>query len=153
MRAHFFMASAMLLISDMASAQGGSSRPDSDITQIKEPTVNVVTDPNYGKILTDSKGKTLYMFTFDRENESTCYDACKDAWPPLLINSGQPVPHPDLTGKLGVAKRRDNTRQVTYNGMPLYYYVKDKKLGDTKGHKVDNEWFVVSPEAKLAPKK
>ena len=34
---------------------------------------------------------------------------------------------------LGVLTRTDGTRQVMYNGMPLYYYNADPNVGDTNG--------------------
>jgi len=35
--------------------------------------------------------------------------------------------------------------QVTYNGIPLYYYSKDTKPGDTTGEGVGGIWHVVKP--------
>jgi predicted lipoprotein with Yx(FWY)xxD motif len=112
-----------------------------------QPTVQVVDHPKLGKILVDSHGMTLYMFTKDKEGTSTCYGQCAFVWPPLLLPFGQPVLAPGIKGSLGLTKRHDNTRQVTYNGMPLYYYIKDKKAGDVTGQGVDNEWFVINPDS------
>jgi len=38
-----------------------------------------------------------------------------------------------ISGKLGTITRADGTMQVTYNGMPLYFWVHDAKAGDTSG--------------------
>ena len=38
----------------------------------------------YGDHLIDAQGMSLYLFEGDDELESTCYDACAKAWPPLL---------------------------------------------------------------------
>jgi predicted lipoprotein with Yx(FWY)xxD motif len=35
---------------------------------------------------------------------------------------------------------------VTYNKMPLYYWVGDAKPGDTMGQGVGGVWYVISPE-------
>jgi predicted lipoprotein with Yx(FWY)xxD motif len=35
----------------------------------------------YGKILADSRGRALYLFTHD-DSKSRCYGACAKAWPP-----------------------------------------------------------------------
>ena len=43
----------------------------------------------------------------------------------------------------------DGTRMVTYNDMPLYYFAKDTKPGDTNGQGVGGFWFVVSPDGKI----
>lgn len=114
---------------------------------MNEPTVKVVENPKLGKILTDNKGMTLYMFTPDKNNKSVCYDQCAIVWPPFLISSRQPILAPGIAGTFGFTTRKDNTCQVTYNGMPLYYYVKDRKPGDVNGQNVDNEWFVINPSS------
>ena len=35
-----------------------------------------------GEFLVDAEGMTLYLFTNDTENTSTCYGDCADAWTP-----------------------------------------------------------------------
>ena len=39
---------------------------------------------SHGDHLTDAKGMSVYLFEGDGKLESTCYDACAKAWPPLL---------------------------------------------------------------------
>jgi predicted lipoprotein with Yx(FWY)xxD motif len=109
--------------------------------------VNMVANPTLGNILTDSDGRTLYRFTKDTVNvSSACYGGCATAWPPLLIADGTPVAGEGVNGNLlGVLTRTDGTRQVMYNGMPLYYYSKDVNPGDTVGQLVGNVWFIVHP--------
>jgi len=109
--------------------------------------VNVVANPTLGNILTDSYGRTLYRFTKDTVNvNSACYGKCAVAWPPLLIADGNPIAGEGVNGSmLGILTRTDGTRQVMYNGMPLYYYFKDVKAGDTVGQLVGNVWFIVHP--------
>ena len=46
---------------------------------------------------------------------------------------------------IGSIVRSDGTKQVTYNGWPLYTYVPDKQPGDTLGEGIGNVWFAVSP--------
>jgi len=40
---------------------------------------------------------------------------------------------PHMEG-LGVVLRNDMTYQVTYNGWPLYYFVRDMQPGEVNGH-------------------
>lgn len=107
-------------------------------------SVDIHADATLGPILSDSAGRTLYVFTKDWPGISTCYDQCATAWPPLLTRS-EPVAPAGLDGLLGATERNDGSRQVTYNGMPLYYWAKDTKPGDTTGQKVGGVWFVVNP--------
>src|SRR5829696_4780864 len=46
--------------------------------------LKVAQDPAVGSFLTDAEGNALYLFTSDTTpDESTCYDDCATAWPPL----------------------------------------------------------------------
>jgi predicted lipoprotein with Yx(FWY)xxD motif len=107
-------------------------------------TVMVRSDADLGDLLVDARGMTLYLFTNDQPSVSNCYDACATAWPPLLTDS-DPTGPDAVTAGLGTAQRTDGGTQVTYNGMPLYYWAKDQKPGDTTGQNVGGVWFVVNP--------
>jgi predicted lipoprotein with Yx(FWY)xxD motif len=50
---------------------------------------------------------------------------------------------------VGTAKLADGSMIVTYNKMPLYYYAKDTKAGDTTGQNVGFVWYVVGPDGKV----
>jgi predicted lipoprotein with Yx(FWY)xxD motif len=98
-----------------------------------------------GKVLVGGNGRTLYLFTPDK-GSSTCYGKCAVVWPPLLASN--PSVGTGLNrSMLGTTKRTDGKLQVTYNGHPLYYFVKDMKAGDAKGQGIDHfggRWWVVS---------
>jgi predicted lipoprotein with Yx(FWY)xxD motif len=104
-----------------------------------------------GRILVDSRGITLYDFPPDKGNMSVCYGACAALWPPLLTN-GRPVAGPGVRASLlGTTKRKDGKLEVTYNGHPLYYFVIDRKRGQTTGQAVNqfgSPWWVLSPAGK-----
>jgi predicted lipoprotein with Yx(FWY)xxD motif len=104
-----------------------------------------------GRILVDSKGITLYDFPPDKGTTSVCYGACAALWPPLLTK-GKPVAGPGVRASLlGTTKRKDRKLEVTYNGHPLYYFVSDRKPGQTTGQGVNQfggPWWVLSPAGK-----
>ncbi len=100
-------------------------------------------DNPLGKVLVDSEGRTLYLFTKDTSTASNCSAACGSTWPPL-ITSGTPALGAGLDAALfGTIVRTDGTNQVTFNGHPIYYYAKDANPGDTTGQKVGGVWFVI----------
>lgn len=113
---------------------------------VAEPTIMVATDPKLGQILVDSKGMTLYLYTTDKPNQSNCATSCLAYWPPLLTQ-GHPVAGTGVDASLlGSTTLGDGRKIVTYNGNPLYYWIKDKNPGDTTGQGVQGVWFVVSPQ-------
>ncbi len=108
-----------------------------------ETVILIRRSQDLGDFLIDAKGMTLYRFTRDTTpGESACYDQCAANWPPLLA-TGPARLAPGIPGELGTITRTDGTQQVTYNGMPLYYYAKDEKPGDTAGQGAGDVWFVV----------
>lgn len=98
-----------------------------------------------GKMLTDAKGMTLYVFDRDSKDKSTCTGDCLAKWPAFTVaNAGAALKAAaGVTGKLGTIKRDDGKFQVTINGMPLYYFAQDKQAGDAKGQAVGNVWWEV----------
>ena len=118
-----------------------------DVWYVVPPySVRLGSSEELGDFLVGTNGMTLYLFTMDEENTSNCYDQCADNWPPLLIQAGEvPVPGFGVNSELGVTTRDDETLQVTYNGMPLYYWINDEAPGDTTGHEVNDVWFIVAP--------
>src|SRR5438067_4791278 len=108
-----------------------------------------------GKVLVGANGRTLYLFTADKGTRSVCYGQCATYWPPLT--AGKPTAGAGLKASmLGTTKRKDGKLQVTYHGHPLYYFVPDKKAGQTAGQNVDafgGEWYVVSPAGLKVEKK
>ena len=104
-----------------------------------------------GTFLVGAKGMTLYLFEADKTSRSTCSGQCAMFWPPLLT-SGKPKASGKAKAKLlGTTKRSDGKRQVTYKGHPLYYFVQDKKAGDTLGQDFlgfGAKWYVLAPNGK-----
>ena len=103
-----------------------------------------------GQFLVGPDGMTLYLFTNDDDGVTNCYGKCAENWPPLLLAEGQSIIAGDgVVGEFGTAERTDAGEMVTYNGIPLYYWIKDEAVGDTTGHGVGSVWAVVGPETKM----
>jgi predicted lipoprotein with Yx(FWY)xxD motif len=137
----------------LAAACGGSS-PGTANTPAPTPTVAPVVltamatvDGKSETVLTDTKGMTMYYYTPDKGGKVTCLAACAQAWPPLKLPAGATTAAGDkgVTGTLSTVANPEGGTQVTYNGWPLYGWVKDTKPGDTTGQNVGGKWFVVTP--------
>jgi predicted lipoprotein with Yx(FWY)xxD motif len=117
---------------------------------IETATVRVA-NSRLGRILVDSTGRTLYLFKRDVGMKSKCFGACAIAWPPLRTDGKPAVRSGAREALVGTTKRSDGARQVTYNGDPLYLFIKDHKPGDVTGQGVTAfgaTWSAVSPAGK-----
>ena len=114
----------------------------------KPATIGVADNGQLGKILVDSRGRTIYLFQKDTGTKSTCTGACASVWPPVRA-TGKPTVGAGLSaGKVGTTPRSDGKPEVTYNGHPLYLYASDTNPGDTNGQGVNGfgaPWYVLSP--------
>jgi predicted lipoprotein with Yx(FWY)xxD motif len=101
-------------------------------------TVQVQQNGTYGAILTTADGKTLYTFSADSGGQSACTGACTQAWPPLTITSSMPTAPQAIAGSVSSIVRSDNqSRQVTFNGQPLYTFARDTAAGQVNGEGVN----------------
>jgi predicted lipoprotein with Yx(FWY)xxD motif len=114
-------------------------------------TTVAISKSRLGRILVDSKGITLYDFVKDKGGASSCYGACAALWPPLITKGKPHAGHGVRASLLGTTKRKDGKLEVTYNHHPLYYFVTDRKPGQTTGQGVNQfggPWWVLSPAGK-----
>ena len=127
-----------------ATGSGGGIAPSS---HSGAATISVRAN-SLGQILVDGNGKTLYLFEADTSTASTCSGACAQAWPPVTTTGAPKAAGSASQSLLGTSARADGTTQVTYKGHPLYYFINDKKSGDTTGEGVTAfgaGWDVLSP--------
>jgi len=97
-------------------------------------------------LVAGSNGMTVYTFAKDVKDsgKSACNAGCIDKWPALTVAAGTtPSAGAGVTGKLGTITRDDGTTQVTYNGLPLYFFANDHAPGDANG--VYTNWSAVKP--------
>lgn len=108
--------------------------------------VRLVDHPTLGEILADADSNTLYYYTRDaRKDTSFCNGGCAANWP--IFYKEAPVLGGGLDSvDFGTITRADGSKQTTYKGWPLYYYVRDTLVGQTNGQAVGNVWFVAKPD-------
>jgi predicted lipoprotein with Yx(FWY)xxD motif len=109
--------------------------------------------PNGTKILTTAQGFTVYEFGIDTPTKSNCDATCLGFWPAL---TGMPsaASGSGLSGTFGTIMGTGGITQATYDGHPLYLFVKDTKPGQVMGNGVNlsgGVWNAITPTgAKLA---
>jgi predicted lipoprotein with Yx(FWY)xxD motif len=100
-----------------------------------------------GQALVGSNGRTLYLFQADKNGTSACSGACAAAWPPDIVTGTPQAGSGVNPSLLGTITRPDGTRQITYDGHPLYYFAADTAGGSAHGQGVKAfgaEWYVIS---------
>ena len=108
-----------------------------------------------GRIIVDARGRTLYLFEKDTRRQSACSGACAAYWSPLLTH-GKPTAGGGVKRSLlGIIRRANGTKQVTYAGHPLYRFALDTKPGQTNGEGRQDfgaGWDALTPAGKKIEK-
>ena len=130
------VAIAVLAVAACTSGAGSPGPVGGGTSSSAGITVGSASSPNFGPVLTGPNGMTLYTHAGDTATSSSCTGSCATTWPPLETN-GQPTAGVGVTGQLGTLTRPDGATQVTYRGLPLYYWQGDAKAGDTTGDGVE----------------
>ena len=112
---------------------------------VQNAALSTAQSSSLGTIVTDSKGKTVYLYTKDTASpsKSNCSGQCAQNWPPVPSSSAA-VQGIDKS-LIGSITRDDGTKQMTLAGWPLYEFAGDASSGDVKGQGVGGVWFAVTP--------
>jgi predicted lipoprotein with Yx(FWY)xxD motif len=123
--------------SPAAASSGGSGA-----SEITTATASGMT------FLTDGSGRAVYLWVKDTGDASQCSGACAGAWPPVTATGSVTAGGSAVASDLGTITRSDGTKQVTYDGHPLYYFAGDSGAGQANGQGSDGfgaKWWLVSP--------
>jgi predicted lipoprotein with Yx(FWY)xxD motif len=133
--------------SNNAQSTAGSAATSSPSSSASGNMIKTSTSSR-GAFLTDGSGRAVYDFLADSKNKSACSGACAAAWPPVVV-TGQPTAGGAVTASgLSTITRSDGTKQVTYEGRPLYYFAGDTGPGMAKGQGLNgfgHLWWLLTP--------
>jgi len=113
------------------------------------PVVNLAQVGNLGEVMVGANGHTLYAFTNDPEKQSSCFDACAKAWPPLTVNADFAITDELQASGASTIDRPDGTKQLVMGKWALYYYSGDAAPGDANGQGSNDKWFAIDANCKL----
>jgi predicted lipoprotein with Yx(FWY)xxD motif len=68
---------------------------------------------------------TVYTYSKDAKNQSTCTGTCALDWPPVLTTAAPQATAGLTKSSMGTITRPDGTKQLTFDGKPLYLYSKE----------------------------
>ncbi len=117
-----------LVLLAVAAATAGGSAPAAATGSLKTVTISGA------RVLTNSRGLTLYWFAPDTATTSACYGACAAYWPPV---PGPAAAGAGVAGRFGTIKRSGGSLQATYDGHPLYTYIADSAPGQAHGNNIN----------------
>jgi predicted lipoprotein with Yx(FWY)xxD motif len=161
MRKAFARAALLAALAVAAAACGGNDDEPSGTAAPAAPTTTAaqaagsatvaVASSRLGDILVDADGRTLYVFTKDKGDQSACSGECAANWPALTgtATAGTGA----QAALLSTATQADGSSQVTYGGKPLYYFAGDAKPGDTNGQGVGSVWYAVTADGEMVKAK
>jgi predicted lipoprotein with Yx(FWY)xxD motif len=101
-----------------------------------------------GSFLTDGSGRAVYLWSKDTMDKSACSGACVGAWPPVPASGTLTASGGAKMSELGTITRSDGSKQVTYDGHPLYFFAGDTGAGQLSGQGNDGfgaKWWLVAP--------
>jgi predicted lipoprotein with Yx(FWY)xxD motif len=130
------------------SGGGGDGSTTTAETGTGSGTVSVKDVGDADQVLVDSSGRALYSSEQEANGKVMCTGSCEAIWAPLTIDTGQPTG----SDELGVVKRPDGSRQVTYDGAPLYSFTQEgpnEVTGDGLTDEFDGQqftWHVASTD-------
>jgi predicted lipoprotein with Yx(FWY)xxD motif len=161
MRKAFARAALLAALAVAAAACGGNDDEPSGTAAPAAPATTAapaagsatvaVASSRLGDILVDADGRTLYVFTKDKGDQSACSGECAANWPALTgtATAGAGA----QAALLSTAAQADGSTQVTYGGKPLYYFAGDAKPGDTNGQGVGSVWYAVTADGEVVQAK
>ena len=114
--------------STSASSNASSATATASETAATGVTIGTAHGGN-GTYLTGAAGRAVYLWVADAKNMSSCSGACAQAWPPVTASDAPLASGGVSSADLGTITRPNGTKQVIYNGHPLYYFAGDPKAG------------------------
>lgn len=132
-----------------------NQEPSPEVPEVSNFSVQVRQDPQLGLILSDSLGRTLYIFSPDVAGNSTCEAGCLDLWPIFYRENINFAGNSNLSSDdFGVITHPNGQKQNTYKGWPLYYYAPNgdaqvEAPGQTLGQGIGDVWYVAKPDYSL----
>lgn len=122
----------LITLTLISAALAPLAQAEGNPTPVKKVVVNGQS------ILADRHELTAYVFDVDAADSSNCYNGCAKTWPPILLKDGETTAAP-----FGETKRKDGTRQITFQHRPIYLFVGDQGPRETKGDGLNGVWHII----------
>ena len=128
-----------------STAQPGGQATSAALSNVPPPgsTVLHVQKSGIGWVLAAANGQVVYMYDKDPKGGTpACTGSCAQIWLPVTGSHPIASPADKGLGTFDTVAISNGTKQVTYNGSPLYTFKGAKALA-TKGNGIGGVWHVV----------
>lgn len=149
------VANSTTTATNSSSNKSNATAPSNSVSKsnatAKKYGLMVGSSPAIGSYLENSEGFTLYLLNSDTPyRSSTCTGTCATIWPPFIFSGN--LSSLSLQGSInasafGAIARSDGSRQLTYDGWPLYLFSKDTAPGQINGNGIvafGGTWYAVT---------
>jgi predicted lipoprotein with Yx(FWY)xxD motif len=131
---------ALIVVSGGSTTSAKSTASPGSAISLKQTSL--------GKTLVDANGRTLYLFAGDKRDVSNLSQAGQAVWPPFTATTKPRALGGAVASQISTLKKVNGHPQIAYNGHPLYYYVGDRRPGQTAGQGLNQFgalWYVLAP--------
>jgi predicted lipoprotein with Yx(FWY)xxD motif len=141
---------ALLLFAGACGSSAANTATPTTSTRVDNAAISSASNNEFGTILTDRNGMTLYFFDNDKpiKPQSSCTGKCATAWPIVPATDGTTAGTGVDAAKVGQTTRADGQAQLTYNNWPLYTFSGDSAAGETNGQGIMGIWHVAGLDGK-----
>jgi len=134
---------------DEAPAEAAAAAEPAPAADPAAPVVALAEVGDLGEVMVGANGHTLYAFTNDPAGESTCFDACAEAWPPLTVEDGFTISDELQASGVSTIDRPDGSKQLVMGKWAMYYYAGDGAPGEANGQGVGGKWYAIDANCTL----
>jgi len=134
--------------SSTGAGSGSSASASGSASSAAKGTVIMTSSGSAGTFLVDGTGHAVYLWEADSKGKSACSGACLGAWPAVPATGTVTVSGGAVSSDLSTITGTDGSKQVAYDGHPLYYFSGDSAAGQANGQGSDSfgaRWWLVAP--------
>jgi predicted lipoprotein with Yx(FWY)xxD motif len=118
--------SAIVLIAVAALLLVGCGEDDGEDATAASPSVVAIENVDGTDVLTDAQGRTLYTAAVEKGGKILCVGGCTAFWAPVIASADDAErAASQLDADLSVLKRPEGSRQLTFDGLPLYTFTEE----------------------------
>jgi predicted lipoprotein with Yx(FWY)xxD motif len=125
-RSIMYSAGVALAVGALALAGCGGNDTDDDAGAAASAGIVSVASVDGNDVLADTQGRTLYTADVEKGGKILCVGGCTSFWAPVIASADDAqAAASELDGDFSVLRRPEGSRQLTFDGLPLYTFTEE----------------------------